>query len=224
MLHQILCYVKFHAASYFMLRQISCCIKFYATSNFMLHQISCCIKFYATICQISCCIKFHVPTSIVRCGLGTTQENEATRFPPKRLLWLFVNMAESEEGGSPVEFSTAISLLSQATNILSGLNNPTNTNTTSATTSSTPKVFSRVSLHHDDNGVLTNFRNLFSPYGNVPSSSSARSGPCASSRGSTKRRFQPYKVKETWTHEFFCLSNQQQERVPSKVEKLQLQE
>ena len=69
--------------------------------------------------------------------------------------------------------------------------------------------------------MLTNFRNLFSPYGNVPSSSSARSGPCSSSRASTKRRFQPYKVR---THEFFFLSNQQQERVPSKAEKLQLQE
>ena len=132
-------------------------------------------------------------------------------------------MAESEEGGSPVEFSTAISLLRQATNIFSGLNNPTNTSTTSATTSSTPKASSRVSLRHDDNAVLTNFRNHFSPYGNIPSFSSARSGPCESSRGSTKRRFQPYKVKETWTHEF-CLSNQQQERVPSKAEKLQLQE
>ena len=72
--------------------------------------------------------------------------------------------------------------------------------------------------------MLTNFRKLFSPYGNVLSSSSARSGPCASSRGSTKRRFQPYKVKETWIHKFFYLSNQQQERVPSKAEKLQLQE
>ena len=98
-----------------------------------------------------------IPTSIARCRLVTTQENEATRFPPKRLLWLFENMAESEEGGSPVEFLTAISLLSQVTNILSGLSNPTNTSTTSATTSSTPKVFSRVSLHHDDNAVLTNF-------------------------------------------------------------------
>ena len=53
-----------------------------------------------------------IPTSIVRCGLVTRQENEATRFLPKRLLWLFVNMAESEEGGSPVEFSTAIRLAS----------------------------------------------------------------------------------------------------------------
>ena len=49
-----------------------------------------------------------IPISIVRCGLVITQENEATRFPQKRLLWLFVNMAESEEGGNPVEFSTAI--------------------------------------------------------------------------------------------------------------------
>ena len=140
MLHQILCYVKFYAASNFMLHQILCYVKFHAASNFM------------------------ILTSIVRCGLVTTQENEATRFPQKRLLWLFVNMAESEEGGSPVQFSTAISLLSQATNILSGLSNSTNTSTTSATTSSTPKVFSRVSLHHDDNAVLTNFRNLLSPY------------------------------------------------------------
>ena len=105
-----------------MLRQISCFVKFHAASNFMM------------------------PTSIVRCGLVTRQENEATRFPPKRLLWFFVNMAESEEGGSPVEFSTAISLLRQAANILSGLNNPTNTSTTSATTSSTPKASSRVSF------------------------------------------------------------------------------
>ena len=59
------------------------------------------------------------------------KKHEATRFPPKRLLWFFVNMAESEEGGSPVEFWTAISLLREATNILSGLNNPTKTYTKS---------------------------------------------------------------------------------------------
>ena len=74
-----------------------------------------------------------MPTSIVRCGLVTRQENEATGFPPKRLLWLFVNMAESEEGESP------------------------NTSTTSTTISSTPKASPRVNLRHDDNAVLTNF-------------------------------------------------------------------
>ena len=159
MLQQILCCTKIlcYTIVNFILRQISCCIKFYSTSNFMLHQFSCCIKFYSTsnfmLHQISCCIKFYayvkfhaksnfmIPTSIVRCGLVARQENEATRFPPKRLLWLFVNMAESEEDGSPVKFSTAISLLRQATNILSGLSNSTNTSTTSATTSSTPKVY-----------------------------------------------------------------------------------
>ena len=76
----------------------------------MLHQILCYVKFHAAS-------NFMIATSIVRCGLVTTQENEATPFPPKRLLWLFVIMTESEEGGSPVEILTAISLLSQARNI-----------------------------------------------------------------------------------------------------------
>ena len=44
--------------------------------NFMLHQILCYVKFHAAA-------NFMMPTSIVRCGLVTRQENEATRFPPK---------------------------------------------------------------------------------------------------------------------------------------------
>ena len=70
-------------------------------------------------------------------------------------------MAESEEGRSPVEFSTAINLLRQATNILSELNSPTNTTTTSNTTCSTPTTSNRVSLRHDERAVLTNFRGLW---------------------------------------------------------------
>ena len=53
--------------------------------NFTLHQILCFVKFHAAS-------NFMMPTSIVRCGLVTRQENEATRFPPKLLLWFFVNI------------------------------------------------------------------------------------------------------------------------------------
>ena len=34
----------------------------------------------------------------------------------------------------------------------------------------------------------------------------------------------PYIVKETWTHEFFCLANRKQDRVPSKEQKFSLQQ
>ena len=96
--------------------------------------------------QILCCIKFY-DTDKYR-GLVTRQENEAKGFPPKLPLW-FVNMTESEEGKSPVEFSTAINLLRQATNILSGLNSPANATTTSTTSSSKPTTSNHVSLRLD---------------------------------------------------------------------------
>ena len=103
MLHQILCYVKFHAASNFMI----------PTSN----------------------------SYVVDWWLHKKMRQHVSR--------------------QNVKFSTAISLLSHARNILSGLSNPTNSRTMSATTSSTPKVFPRVSLHHDDSAVLTNFLKRF---------------------------------------------------------------
>jgi hypothetical protein len=44
------------------------------------------------------------------------------------------------------------------------------------------------------------------------------------SRKKGKARFQPYKVKETWTHDFCVLSDQDQRKVPPASYKQELRE
>jgi len=75
--------------------------------NLMLHQILCFVKFDAAS-------DFMMPTSIVRCGLVTRQENEATRFPPKPLLFQinrgYMNILENIEFNRPLKGSNCTSL------------------------------------------------------------------------------------------------------------------
>ena len=78
---------------------------------------------------------------------------------------------------------------------------------------------------------LPNFRTLFSRY-STPSSSSRSSFPAPSlgqarlSSGPPSKRTKSnvFVIKETWTHDFFCLANHRQEQVPSRAEKFQLQD
>ena len=121
-------------------------------------------------------------------------------------------------------FSTAINLLRQATQILSASEN---VNSSSSSTASRPSSSSG-RLHNPtpsdrDASVMADFRNLFSPYTAPTSSSLLRVQKPSRPQ---KRGSQPgpyYKPKETWTHDFFCLSNPQQETIPCKSQKLQLQ-
>lgn len=128
----------------------------------------------------------------------------------------------SERESTP-QFSTAINLLRQATDILSGVSSSQRRNGTLSSSPSTctsnPRLGDADSASRG--AVLNDFRNLFSPYG--PSTSS-RNAHGSSSRSKNSKRFLPYKVKETWTHDFFCLSNPEQEIVPNKGEKIRLQE
>ena len=57
---------------------------------------------------------------------------------------------------------------------------------------------------------MKNFRPLFAPY----------SAACSSSASARPRTFQ---VKETWTHDFFCLGSTQAASVPSRAQKIALQ-
>ena len=65
--------------------------------------------------------------------------------------------------------------------------------------------------------VTENFRSLFSPYGPPARSSWLRPPP-----GKNPKKG-PFQVKETWTHEFFCLASTDAMRVPSRKEKIKLQ-
>ena len=64
--------------------------------------------------------------------------------------------------------------------------------------------------------ALQNFRSLFSSYG---SSRKSWVGPPLAK----KAKKGPFQVKETWTHEFYCLSKANADRVPSRLEKIHLQ-
>ena len=61
--------------------------------------------------------------------------------------------------------------------------------------------------------VMQNFRSLFAPY--VTSASSCMPPPAKKPRD--------YLVKETWTHDFFCLASASSECVPQRPEKMALQ-
>ena len=63
--------------------------------------------------------------------------------------------------------------------------------------------------------VTENFRLLFLPYGLSARSSWLRP-PGKKSKG-------PFQVKETWTHEFFCLASIDAMHVPSCKGKIELQ-
>ena len=102
----------------------------------------------------------------------------------------------------------AMELLHEATILLSS-NNGSN-----QSTSSTPSAPSAQS-------ALQSLRTIFSPY--------VRTSVCPASAYQRAQRpktatYKPYyAIKETWTHEFFCLSDKNQEKVPSRSDKLQLQ-
>ena len=146
------------------------------------------------------------------------------------------NVSERENNN----FSTAIDLLRQATNILAGSTSSSGTSGSSA--HSTPRsnheqggevsqsTIPHVSTHPitstsqtaRDSAVLSNFRDLFSPYGSLASSSQKSQRPKSTPRRGN--RFTPYKPKETWTHEFFLLANPEQTILPNKSDRIKLQD
>ena len=75
--------------------------------------------------------------------------------------------------------------------------------------------------------VLNNFHRIFTPYQRpprVPLNSTFQPRYYKPLKPKAKQTGQFFQPKETWTHEFFCLAQKNQERVPSRVEKFELQE
>ena len=64
--------------------------------------------------------------------------------------------------------------------------------------------------------VMQNFRSLFAPYSAACSSS-------AFARTPTAKKPRTFQVKETWTHNFFCLGSTQAANVPTCGQKIALQ-
>ena len=64
--------------------------------------------------------------------------------------------------------------------------------------------------------VMQNFRSLFAPYSTACSSSAFARPPAA-------KKPRTFQVKETWTHSFFCLASKQVTYVPTRGQKIALQ-
>ena len=117
---------------------------------------------------------------------------------------------ETAPSSSASNFSTAINLLRQATEILASSENGNNSSSSTAT-------------RDRDAAVMAVFQNLFSPYTASTSSSISRAQQPSRPPKRGSRPSPYYRPKETWTHDFFCLANPQQDQVPCKSLKLQLQ-
>ncbi|CAB4016556.1 G2 M phase-specific E3 ubiquitin- ligase [Paramuricea clavata] len=145
-------------------------------------------------------------------------------------------LEENEESRNSLR---AIQLLQEATRLLSPQPNSlssTTVNQVSETSNSpAPWPLSNSSpapsnsspapgARHGD--IVGNLRSLFSPYGTERFRSQSSAYQIAPKRtrrnGSSNSNY--YKVKETWTHEFFCLAKCNQNRVPQRSEKNMLQQ
>ena len=69
------------------------------------------------------------------------------------------------------------------------------------------------------------FRRLFAPYNRTNNSSLVHQRPAFAKRGRSNSWGQTryFKPQDTWTHDFFCLTNPEQQCVPTRTEKLTLQ-
>ena len=67
------------------------------------------------------------------------------------------------------------------------------------------------------------FRRLFAPYNRTNNSSLVHQRPAKRGRSNSWGQTRYFKPQDTWTHDFFCLANPEQQCVPSKTEKLTLQ-
>ena len=140
-------------------------------------------------------------------------------------------MADREP--STNNFSLAINLLRQATEILSSGETSENENNSSSSTPARPSSSSARSQNNIPHGstctpdrdaaVMADFRNLFSPYAASASSTLSRAQKPSRPPKRGSRPSPYFKPKETWTHDFFCLASPQQDKVPVKSQKLELQ-
>ena len=126
-------------------------------------------------------------------------------------------MAALREGASANEdlSSRCLSLLDEVKDLIeahkSGQSGENSASDREARPSSLPEASTTVNRWQ---GVMQNFRSLFAPY-SASASSSSRPLPAKKSRTF-------YQVKETWTHDFFCLASSSADNVPRRAEKLAL--
>ena len=121
-------------------------------------------------------------------------------------------MADNRDGHQRSSSSSrAVSLLQEATKLLTDSTDMTSASIVGSNTNT-------ASSSNNSAAVMQNFRHLFSPY-------KQNAGSSQSAYQSTKKRQKPFfQVKETWTHEFFCLATCCQTHCPSRTEKLELQD
>ena len=67
------------------------------------------------------------------------------------------------------------------------------------------------------------FRRLFAPYNRTNNSSLVHQRPAKRGRSNSWGQTRYFKPQDTWTHDFFCLANPEQQCVPTRTEKLTLQ-
>ena len=150
-------------------------------------------------------------------------------FPPQRVPRVGSKMADREP--STNNFSLAINLLRQATEILSSGETSENENNSSSSTPARPSSSSARSQNNippgstctpdRDAAVMADFRNLFSLYAASASSTLSRAQKPSRPPKRGSRPSPYFKPKETWTHDFFCLASPQQDKVPVKSQKLE---
>ena len=139
-----------------------------------------------------------------------------------KILEAFIHSQDSM--ADPSNFSTAVNLLRQATGILSGnAQSSSNTATPTAVPTAASARLGRPIPSSREATAMSEFRNLFSPYSPATSTSSSVSQNAVRPPKRGNRCAPYYKPKDTWTHEFICLSNPEQTEVPNKSQKLQLQ-
>ena len=136
------------------------------------------------------------------------------------------------EGDGKFDPRRAVSLLQEATKLLSEYPcsssdssqhaQSSHSTVESANQSTTGnKIVDTTSGNFSRERVLGNFRNLFAPYGN-----NRRSISSSTQSVNPRKKRKPNAVsfkRETWTHTFFCLDNQEQCTPPSTALKEKLQ-
>ena len=137
-------------------------------------------------------------------------EDYSTTGSRSKKIYSTFNMAARREGDDLP--ARCISLLEEVRNLIEAQKNKssgTQSEPQPSTSSLVPQVQQR------DQRVMQNFRSLFAPY-NSAGVSCARPPPAKKSRVS-------FQVKETWTHEFFCLGSTTATCVPSRAQEIALQ-
>ena len=132
------------------------------------------------------------------------------------LLYLNIGMAEdsnndSNSGGNVVQ--QAIELLQEVSMLLSSASPVQSVEASQSTTSTSPLATTPLAVQR--------LRTIFAPYPRT--SVSPASAYQRAQRPKTTSYKLYYAIKETWTHEFFCLSEKNQSKGLSRSDKIQLQ-